>query len=489
MSFSSLIEHNRRQLVFDVFRRIEKFLEPFEANLDTFLVTMLASQLPADWREQWHAFIAEQEAEGFTVLPESVRQLEAWIESQAKRRGLLADVDAQQFLRSTKESDRRSPFVFATAASVIPPSMLLAAAPTPSGPSGRLPKTGGTWQGKPGDGVWKPSQPFKLSDGTMIKEVVYRDGMPVFDKWSKGEVTIAITGQNKFDRAQALRDWQAKGGGKIPPECVFHHDGLITDTIKYKGNDVFVGRMQLIPEELNNEFPHIGSASKARRFGGADKQLARRLADEVNELAAKGKGPLLKFAKRFRSLLPKVAKKVGRIIPLVGGVLLIFDFAENVEAHGIGGAVIRATPLLGDLVTMYDMAHDFGDDVKTAAEENARATQDAMNAKVKSAHEVAAAITVQVFRDLAAKIRVTNEYFDAQALREPIEEFYHTCFVLVNLRSEERGTSYPDDATGDEKSKESAFNVKLRRAREKLEKGILERTQQAPKSAEQGDAS
>jgi hypothetical protein len=106
MSFSSLIEHNRRQLVFDVFRRIEKFLEPFEASLDTFLVTMLASQLPADWREQWHAFIAEQKATGFTVLLESVRQLEAWIEAQAKRRGLLTEREKTQSAPYQPYADR-----------------------------------------------------------------------------------------------------------------------------------------------------------------------------------------------------------------------------------------------------------------------------------------------------------------------------------------------------------------------------------------------
>src|SRR3546814_9296226 len=82
----------------------------------------------------------------------------------------------------------------------------------------------------------------------------------------------------------------------------------------------------------------------ARRIVSENPEKARKLASEVNELALKGKGPLMKVAKRFKTLLAKSIKRVGRVVPIVGGILVILDFTENAEAHGVGGALIRSAP-------------------------------------------------------------------------------------------------------------------------------------------------
>ena len=69
MDFAKQIEYNRRLLVEDIFRRLEAALEPVVDALNNFFAVLFSARLPADWRDQWHAFIAELEAAGYRVEP------------------------------------------------------------------------------------------------------------------------------------------------------------------------------------------------------------------------------------------------------------------------------------------------------------------------------------------------------------------------------------------------------------------------------------
>ena len=89
MDFTQEILANRRALLNDINRRIEAALRPFADALAMFLAILFQSRLPVDWREQWHAFVADQAAKKFFVEPQSVRELEAWIEAWARFCGLL----------------------------------------------------------------------------------------------------------------------------------------------------------------------------------------------------------------------------------------------------------------------------------------------------------------------------------------------------------------------------------------------------------------
>ncbi len=89
MDLARKILENRRALLDDLDRRIEDALKPFARALDCFLATLFQARLPADWRQQWHAFVAEQAAKEFFVNPQSVRELEEWIEAWARFCGLL----------------------------------------------------------------------------------------------------------------------------------------------------------------------------------------------------------------------------------------------------------------------------------------------------------------------------------------------------------------------------------------------------------------
>ena len=78
-----------RALVNEVLRGIEFALQPFANSLDAYLAELFSARLPSDWRERWHAFVTEQAELGFLVEPESVEELEAWIEQWARFCGLL----------------------------------------------------------------------------------------------------------------------------------------------------------------------------------------------------------------------------------------------------------------------------------------------------------------------------------------------------------------------------------------------------------------
>jgi hypothetical protein len=488
MDFAKQIEYNRRLLVEDIFRRLEAALQPVVDALNDFFAVLFSRRLPADWREQWHAFIAEQEAAGYRVSPQSVREFEDWIEAWARYCELLPVVEAPAAPPIGGRWFAVAGELAAHAALPTTTATVLAALP-PKGrpPRGRLPRSGGSWEGPRGEGTWRPNKPIVLKDGTKIERVIYRDGMPIFDEWSKGEVTIAIVGDTKFDRPQAIRAWHANGGGKLPSGFVFHHDGLVTENIKYKGQTVTVGRMQLIPEDLNFKVPHIGSASTARRVATATKDSTKRLANELNEMSLRGKGPLLKSAKRFKSLIAKQAKRIGRIIPLVGGVLVILDFKENAEAHGIGGAIIRGTPLLGDIVSLYDVASDLAYQIKSDAEREEESHRERVNRTVNQARQAAAEVTLQTFEELAGRLRITNPYFEAQSLKAPLEEYFETVRSLIWLRLENRPATYPEGTSDTERRTESPFNLNLRRAREKLEKDIRGQVEQQ-RQPDPGDA-
>jgi hypothetical protein len=63
----------------------------------------------------------------------------------------------------------------------------------------------------------------------------------------------------------------------------------------------------------------------------------------------------------------------GKAIPIIGGAITLIFFKEDAEAHGVGGALIRATPLLGDLVGAYDLGSELAAEITESADENLKA--------------------------------------------------------------------------------------------------------------------
>jgi hypothetical protein len=101
MDFAKQIEYNRRLLVEDIFRRLEAALRPVVDALNDFFAVLFSSRLPANWREQWRALIAEQEAAGYRIDPRIVREFEDWIEAWARYCELLPTVAEPQAVSPT----------------------------------------------------------------------------------------------------------------------------------------------------------------------------------------------------------------------------------------------------------------------------------------------------------------------------------------------------------------------------------------------------
>jgi hypothetical protein len=187
--------------------------------------------------------------------------------------------------------------------------------------------------------------------------------------------------------------------------------------------------MQLIPSKLNSFVYHEGSASVARKFYqglNIDVSSVKSLARNESMTAAKGGKVVAAAANKIRpgkiikGILPFVGRNVVRAIPIIGTGLAIVEFSDNVEAHGIGGAVVRTVPVLGDLIS----AHDLGSDLAKQITDEASAAQDAhtraLNAPVDEAWDHATEQTIAAFRSLAPQIQVTNKY-GANGLVDPDE--------------------------------------------------------------------
>jgi hypothetical protein len=124
-------------------RESREFLDPLEGWVNN----LLQRNLPPDWRERLESFLAPWEAEGFRLTPESVRNLQAWIEAWAEFRGLLpVKTAAMASATATTGADAPRPFVIHVTPNVSGP-------PDPS-----IPKSDGVELAGPGP---ETTAPFK----------------------------------------------------------------------------------------------------------------------------------------------------------------------------------------------------------------------------------------------------------------------------------------------------------------------------------------
>jgi hypothetical protein len=274
----------------------------------------------------------------------------------------------------------------------------------------------------------------------------------------------------RSDQAQA-RKVRTKTKGKPPEGYGFHHDGRFTKVLTEEGETVFVGRMQVVPIKLNDKVPHIGSASAARVVN-----VGRKLAAKLNNLAIKGKGPLVKVAKGFTKVATKLAKKAGRIIPFVGTALVIIDFAETAEAHGVGGAIIRALPGVGSVVKAHDVGSDTSDQIRGDASSALEESYRAVNDPVEKAHREAAEETANALEEVNQRLKDIKSDLQpdevVEAIKEPVNAFYGSMQSAYLRLFRGMNLPYPRDAQIDSATTEDPFEMRLRLAKEELEREI-----------------
>ena len=143
----------------------------------------------------------------------------------------------------------------------------------------QTPKDGerGNWTGVRGESDFVLKEPIKLEDGTIIKSITYKNGIPDFSKYAKAKVRIAAMTDvrrgkgNNFDQAdEALAKlWSSiKQDGKsdwTARDVALHRDKYNL-TWHEMNNMEYV---QLVPTELNGTFGHLGGCGEyAAMIGG-----------------------------------------------------------------------------------------------------------------------------------------------------------------------------------------------------------------------------
>jgi len=284
--------------------------------------------------------------------------------------------------------------------------------------------TRGTWEGTPGNSKFQLEKPV-FANGERVTHIEFKNGAPDLDRFALpgGTATIILTGDNGIDQINAKKAWQKLNPGKeLPSNSVFHHDLLNTAehvvTIDGKKAKVLVGKMPLLETGVHELF-HQGSASVARgMYEGLKTDVAAvtKLATKEASLAGKEGSIVARAAGKIVSgTVPKsirhlVGRSIARVIPIVSTGLAIIEFSDNVEAHGVAGAVARATPVLGDLISAHDLGSELAKQIRDDANAGLDAHLKALNAHANEAWDKASQQTIEAFHELAPTIQVTNPY-------------------------------------------------------------------------------
>jgi hypothetical protein len=305
----------------------------------------------------------------------------------------------------------------------------------------------GKWLGKKGESKFRLKKPVDVN-GKLVRDIEYHNGVPVLDKFvlPGKTATIVLTGDSDLDIKHATEAWQKLNPGKeLPKKATFHHDLLhATEHIEMvdgKKTKVLVGKMHLIPSEANKLVFHQGSASAAKKYyeglGASTMSAIKRLAKEEASIAGKEGSIVLRAAGNIKpgrvakGLLPFVGRNVARAIPIVGTGLAILEFADNVEAHGLDGALVRTVPVLGSLVSAHDLGTDLAKEITDDANAGAAEHERELNDPVDRSIELANDQTIDAFNELAPQIKVTNQ---RQSEHEPLVDPHEIADALKIYR-------------------------------------------------------
>jgi hypothetical protein len=353
----------------------------------------------------------------------------------------------------------------------------------------------GRWiSGKKGEGIFRLNTPVDVN-GKMVRDIKFKNGAPILDGFTlPGKTaTIVLTGDGATDIRNAEEAWKKLNPGKeLPRNATFHHDLLHatehTVIIDGKKTKVLVGKMPLIPTAANQAVFHEGTAAVGKKYYhglATDTDAVKALAKKEASLAGDAGSVVAKAAKKIKpgqvakGILPFVGRNVVRAIPLVGTGLAIAEFADNVKAHGVGGAVARATPVLGDLMSAHDLGSALADDIKTRADQRLAQTQADINRPVDEAGQKANEQTIKAYNELAPQIRVTNNAYEGQRIVDP-----HEVVDALQTYRDEMATWNHVKAEG---SEHIDYEARAAESKEKLKKSLI-RASQPPEPKPQATA-
>jgi len=129
--------------------------------------------------------------------------------------------------------------------------------------TGRLPRSKGEWiEGVPGEGLWK-SDIAEVNAITGGKPIPFKNGRPNFGEWKVGELKVEGMNGTKSDFSKIHEKLAEQMGlpNKAAAEKFLKDNEL---TAHHLDNET----IQLVPSDLHNNIPHIGSASDMRELNG-----------------------------------------------------------------------------------------------------------------------------------------------------------------------------------------------------------------------------
>ena len=134
----------------------------------------------------------------------------------------------------------------------------------------------GHWKGKRGNSDFILDEPLKLKDGTVVKKITYKDGIPDFSPYKEAQIKIPdMTNNRSYNFSQAdeflAAYWdriQYKGKGWTARDVSSYRktNGL---TWHEMNNMQY---MQLVPNEVNSTFSHLGGVGEYNIMTGQDGQ-------------------------------------------------------------------------------------------------------------------------------------------------------------------------------------------------------------------------
>lgn len=168
---------------------------------------------------------------------------------------------------------------------------------------------------------------------------------------------------------------------------------------------------------------------------------------------------------------PEIETPRHYIIPLAGAVIGIITFSQTAAEAEVGRAAVEATPVLSDIVTIAEFTNTSYGAAKayTAARES---TQKIREFEKLAALRMADLETVKAFQNLASRIPVScPEYVDYTKLAKAASMFRAEVHKLARQRIGEE-LNY------------SNYMFLLKRAKEKLQEGLVDAVGQQPQSVQ-----
>ena len=138
-------------------------------------------------------------------------------------------------------------------------------------------KKSGKWTGKVGESDFVLKKAIKLKDGTTVKRITYKNGIPDFSKYSKAEVNINMTANrtNNFKQGdEILADYWSKikfEGKTWSARDIATYRNANKLTWHEMSN---MKSMQLVPSDINSQFKHFGGVAEynvySKQIGGVE---------------------------------------------------------------------------------------------------------------------------------------------------------------------------------------------------------------------------